>query len=477
VVALGVAAAGCGGEEAAAPAPPPAEPAPAEPPPAETPPAEPPPAEEPPPAPAECPFEGGVIRAYSTQDLSAVIGEEIGPAGKRAADVWAENVNAGGGILGCQVEITIDDDAFDIPTCLRLYRDAIASKKYNFFFGPTNSGCMLSLGDLTSAAGQILISGIAADHQPFLEKFQPYNFHASVSTFLEGRASAVFAQEQGWKNVATIVPNYAYGQDAEKGFREYYLQIVPDGQVVERQFPEFDEDNFTPFINAMVGKNPDGVFSAFFGPFIVPFWKQWKAGGNEDIPTISGLNILATFDAVAGEGDIPANTYGYNRADWQILGQTPVGKELSDLYQATYGSDHPITSEFAFQIFSALQLAKGLIEKTQSLDPDDWVAEVESGNFTYDSPYHAGPTPVNPINHMADTCAEVGHVVWNPDLPIPPSYDPASFVVSCMHDVLPQDEAQSLTARSDAPSADALAAYDAAVEAVKEADAAIGLNP
>ena len=60
--------------------------------------------------------------------------------------------------------------------------------------------------------------GIAADHEPFMEKFKPLNFHASVSTFLEGRASAVAAKKFGWKRAAVMVPNYAYGQDVTKAF-------------------------------------------------------------------------------------------------------------------------------------------------------------------------------------------------------------------------------------------------------------------
>ena len=45
-----------------------------------------------------------------------------------------------------------------------------------------------------------------------------YNFHAAVSTFLEGRASAKFALDKGWKVGAVLAPNYAYGQDAAKAF-------------------------------------------------------------------------------------------------------------------------------------------------------------------------------------------------------------------------------------------------------------------
>jgi branched-chain amino acid transport system substrate-binding protein len=400
---------------------------------------------------AACPFKGGAINMYMAQDLKAVIGDEIGPAGVRAANVWRDYTNSHGGILGCKFQFKVEDEAFgnDVTTCIRDYKNALASKKYDFFVGPTNSACMLNLGAVINAGGKPLISGIAADHQPFFELFKPLNFHASVSTFLEGRASAVAAKRFGWKKVSLMVPNYAYGQDAGKAFQEYFKQIVPDGQILTQQEPPFDEKDFSKYINAMLAGKPDGLFTAFFGPFIVPFWQQWHATGNDkNTRIICGLGILATFDVTKSAADIPANTYCYNRAPTELLSKTPTGKLVSRIYLAKYRSQHPIVSEFAFQIFSSLQMAKALIEKTKSVDPKAWQRIVESGKFTYQGPYHSGPTYVNPINHMSDTCASIGKIVWKQSARIHASYDPATYITSCMHNVLPEAQAKKLTKNS-----------------------------
>jgi len=382
------------------------------------------------------------------EDLKAVIGEEIGPAGVAAANVWRDYTNSHGGVLGCKVAFDVEDEAFgnDVTTCIRDYRTAIASKKYAFFVGPTNSACMFSLGPITNASGVALISGIAADHQPYMEQFGGLNFHPSVSTFLEGRASAVAAKKLGWKRAAVMVPNYAYGQDAGKSFQNYFKKIVPGGAIVAEQEPPFNEKDFTKYINAMVANKPDGVFTAFFGPFVVPFWKQWKASGNDQkIENICGLGILATFVVTKTAADIPAKTDCYNRAPYQLLGKTKIGAALSKLYLQKYSAKHPLVSEFAFQIFSSLNLSKALIEKTKSLDPKEWRKAVEAGDFSFQSPYHSGPTYINPINHMADSCVSVGKIVWNPKVPFHATYDPKTFITTCMHDVLPAAEAKELT--------------------------------
>ena len=243
-----------------------------------------------------------------------------------------------------------------------------------------------------------------------------------------------------------MVPNYAYGQDAGKAFQEYFKQIVPGGKILTQQEPDFAEKDFSKFINAMLAGKPDGLFTAFFGPFIVPFLKQWKATGNAPkTRIICGLGILATWVVTKSAGDIPPNTYCYNRAPYQLLGKTKTGKFLDGLYLAKYGKQHPLVSEFAYQIFSSLQMAKALIEGTKSLDGNAWRKLVETGKFTYFSPYHNGPSYVDPINHMVDSCASIGKIVWNTSVPFHATYDNSTWITSCMHNVLPEAQAKQLT--------------------------------
>ena len=71
------------------------------------------------------------------------------------------------------------------------------------------------------------------------------------------------------------------------------------------------------------------------------------------------------------------------------------------------------------------------------------------GEFGFEGPYRSGLTYVNPVNHMGDTCASVGKIVWDESIAIPATYDPSSFVVGCMSDVLPIEEVRQLTDNPD----------------------------
>ena len=495
VAAFAVAA--CGGDDSTTAEPAPAaadpepamadpEPAPADPEPAMADP-EPAPAD-PEPAPADpepamaaaegCQVEGvdedGVIKAFQTNDLSQVIGT-IAVHAQRGAEIALEIIAERGGILGCELTIDTVDEPFDgndPAPCLRNYREAIQSEKYNFYFGPTSSACMFALPDLTKAADQFLFTGIAADHQPYMENYDkqgPYLMHPMVSTFLEGRAMAQWAIDNGFQQAAVMVPNYAYGQDVGSSFVKAFE--AAGLTVVSQQFPEFNEENLTPFINAMVAEDPDLIVMAMFGNFIIPFWQQWQdCCADLGIATVTGLVFSSTYEVAGLTGDdFAPNTFAYNRGDWHLRCATPTGAEFCQRWAEKYGEgtddDFPIPGAFSFVQYADVLAAAALIEKTGTLDKDAWVAEIEGGDFCYEGPYQAALTCVNPVNHMANDCAEVGLITENPALPkYPVSYDPESFNVYCMSDILPEDEVRSLTDNPNATD-EAFATYLANVEA------------
>jgi branched-chain amino acid transport system substrate-binding protein len=392
-----------------------------------------------------CPFHNGVIRAFQTLDLTGVAGD-IGPSTKRAADVWIPYLNAHGGILGCKLVVDIVDEPFpDVAQCLRHYREAIASNKYDFYFGSFNSACMAVLPSLTNKAHKAVIANSAADHEPFFNpKFQKYNFHGAVSTFLEGRGVAVFAKKEGWKRVSTITPNFAYGQDIVKAFVQYFKKIQPGAKILAQEFPAFGEKNLQPFINAAVAPKPDAVVGGMFSTDILTLWKQWLADGLK-IPNLT-LSELPNLEAIKSPSQLPPNSFGYARGSWTVTGKTPIGAALMKVYTAKYGhSAHPVPSAWSFAWVSGVQMAKGMIEATKSLSPDAWVKVVESGKFSFASPYHTGPTSVDPVNHMADTCVTVGALTFQKGLAIPAIYNPKNTIQVCMHDILTHAEAKQLT--------------------------------
>src|SRR5262249_17735341 len=195
-------------------------------------------------------------------------------------------------------------------------------------------------------------------------------------------------------------------------------------------FPAFGEKNMQPYINAAVAPKPDAVVGGEFSTDILTLWKQWIASGIK-IPNLT-LSGSPNLEAVKSASEMPPKSFGFLRGDWSVLRKTPIGAEVSKLYIAKYGhSQHPLPSAWAFAWVSGAQMAKALIEATKSLSPDAWVKVVESGKFTFKSPYHTGPTSVDPVNHMADTCVTVGHLIFKKGSPVPAQYDPKNTIQVC----------------------------------------------
>ena len=85
-------------------------------------------------------------------------------------------------------------------------------------------------------------------------------------------------------------------------------------------------------------------------------------------------------------------------------------------------------------------MLQALVEQTGSLEPEDWKSSSSPGRSRR-GPYNEGPTYVNPINHMADTCASVGAVIFDEEIGTA-SYDASAWSVGCMHNVLSIADAQ-----------------------------------
>ena len=82
------------------------------------------------------------------------------------------------------------------------------------------------------------------------------------------------------KKVATIAPDYAYGRDVDRRPSSSQLKkLRPDIEIVDQQWPKLGQADFTPFITAQMGKQPDAVFCAVFAGDFVSMVKQAKPLG------------------------------------------------------------------------------------------------------------------------------------------------------------------------------------------------------
>ena len=117
---------------------------------------------------------------------------------------------------------------------------------------------------------------------------------------MEGRSAAEIVAKWPVKRVATISPDYAYGQDVTKSFVEHLKKVAPAMEVVDQQWPKLGEADYTPFINAQMAKKPDAVFSSLWGGHFLTFAKQAKPLGYFDAVKYNFIGV--------GEAGSPEST-------------------------------------------------------------------------------------------------------------------------------------------------------------------------
>ena len=82
---------------------------------------------------------------------------EPGSAAKQGYEVWAEIVNASGGILGRQVELTIVDNASDQDTAVADYEKLITVDKVDLVVGPFSSLLVIATSEVAARYGYAFV--------------------------------------------------------------------------------------------------------------------------------------------------------------------------------------------------------------------------------------------------------------------------------------------------------------------------------
>ena len=123
------------------------------------------------------------------------------------------------------------------------------------------------------------------------------------------------------------------------------------------------------------------------------------------------------------------------------------------MYLAKYGKQHPLVSEFAFQIFSSLQMAKALIVKHKEPRPAGLAEDRRDGQVHIPEPVPLRADVRKPDQpHGGHLCVDRQDRL-EAERPYHATYDNSTWITSCMHNVLPEAQAKKLTKNPGVPEA------------------------
>lgn len=349
----------------------------------------------------------------------------------KGAQLFVEELNARGGVLGRRIELLPRDSKANPDEAVRVSRELVLRENADFLVGTLTSAEGPAVSVVAKENRIVFIAPIPkTDQLTAPDKLHPYIFRVAATTTMEGRSIAEIVAKWDVKRIATISFDYAYGQDVTRAFVEHIKRIKPGVEIVDQQWPKLGEADYRPFINAQMAKKPDAVFSSIWGGHFVTFAKQAKPLGYFDAIKynfIGAGEIAAPETTKAMGAEYPVGIWGntYDAFYWD--GAPPAHRDYTARLARFLKDDAP--SSWSIQPYIAMQFLVEAIKRAGGTNSDK-VAKALLG-LTIDTPH--GKMTIRAKDHQANRGQLYGRTVRDPKYPFaimkPLTYvDPAPFM-------------------------------------------------
>ena len=358
-------------------------------------------------------------------------GALFGEPALKGAKMFEEEVNAKGGVLGRKIQIVERDTKGNADEAVRVSRELILKENVDFLVGTLTSAEGPAVSVVAKENKIVFIAPIPkTDQLTAPDKLHPYVFRVAANTTMEGRSAAEIVAKWPVKRVATISPDYAYGQDVTRSFVDHLKKVAPAMEIVDQQWPKLGEADYTPFINAQMAKKPDAVFSSLWGGHFLTFAKQAKPLGYFDAVK---YNFIGVGEAGSPEStktmgnDYPVGIWGNSYDAFYWDGAPAAHKDYTARLSKYLKDEYP--SSWAIQGYMGMQFLTEAIRKANSTDSDK-VAKALLG-LSVETPH--GKMTLREKDHQLNRGQLYGKTVRDPKYPFaimrPVTYvDPSRFM-------------------------------------------------
>ena len=330
----------------------------------------------------------------------------------KGAQMFVDETNAKGGVLGRKLELISKDSKGNADEAVRVARELILKDEVDFLVGTFTAAEGPAVSPIAKENKVVFVAPVSKPEALTAPaNLHPYLFRTASTTTIEGRSAAELIAKLPVKRVATMSPDYAYGQEVTAAFVAHLKKIKPEVEIVDQQWPKLGEADYTPFINAQMSNRPEAVFSSLWGGHFVTFIKQAKPLGYFDRINnnfIAGGEAGSIESAKAIGDDYPLGIWGnsYDVFHWEDgpAQHKDFVERLKKYTNQEQPSSWPVVGYIAMQV-----LVEG-IRKANSAKPDD-VAKALLG-ITVDTPI--GKQTINPKTHSANRGQFWGKMVKDP---------------------------------------------------------------
>ena len=146
-------------------------------------------------------------------------------------------------LLNRKIEVIVKDDQMKPELSKAMLTEALADDKADIAVGTSWSGGALSMAPVAEEYGKILMVEPAIADSLTGSAWNKYLFRASRNSFQDALASAAGLKDGD--NVAFLAPDYVYGKDGVKAFKDALVSTKSKAKVIHEEFIPLSTSDFT----------------------------------------------------------------------------------------------------------------------------------------------------------------------------------------------------------------------------------------
>jgi len=309
------------------------------------------------------------IAAATADAKDIVVGTSVALTGKYARtgqeqlqgfEMWVDEVNARGGLLGRKVRLVHYDDESKPETGAKLYEKLITDDKVDLLIGPYSSDVTMAASTVAEKHGMPMVSSGASASEIWERGYKNiFGLYTPANTYMDQILE--FAKSKGLKRVALIYENTAFPIDVGNGVKAAAKRLGME-VVFEEEYGKASTD-FASMIIRMKAKKPDVIVGGSYLPDSTAFMRQAKEN-----------RLYAPIFAFAVGPALP--DFGKNlgpdaegvmgNSQWEPDLKLPGVKEFAAKYKAKYGHEPPYHAGGGYGTGQVLEAA---VKKAGSVDP------------------------------------------------------------------------------------------------------------
>jgi branched-chain amino acid transport system substrate-binding protein len=288
----------------------------------------------------------------SLTGANATVGEDV----RRAVALAVEQVNAQGGVLGKKFAVVVEDSGGNPTTALNAARKLVSVDKVPVVIGEYSSGITLPMAQYLVKEGVTHIN--IASTSVKIKDLGATAFNLIGLENLGNKFSAADAWSLGYRKVAMLAPNNAYGQGVAHGFKDEFQKL--GGEVVTEVLYTAGQSTYRRELQQMSRANPDAYIYTAYGQESAVLNREAFELGLRKTPWYAILLSMSLSDTPAqiAQGQLGmevGSVYG----------------EAGKAYAAAFAAKHKegMKTSYTGYAYDAVMMTAAAINKAKSTQP------------------------------------------------------------------------------------------------------------